>query len=580
MKKIRLSKTLFSIPCLLLLVSCAGSQKSEAYTIVDGQPKYSIAGDHIIYRNKELIDRQINSFEAWIKLPRTLANNVPGGVIMGNSYNHFNGNVPGCINFEVGKNGHFVLYWNAGEVIKEFESADLRTGNWVHIALIRDKSADKILYYVDGVLKEEVDQALTNSIGEYRYGFGADWQSWYIDRYDRVRSPFMGEIRQVSIYDKALTHSEILEDMANNELNDKPGLISNWYFSNNWGEVQEIEDSNSNYDLEICSFNNYVPVEESGDFDYSFVVVPDMQAMNYHKPDNWRAQSQWMLDNKDALKIKFAIYVGDMTESKYAKSEADAANSEAEWQRAAEYLSMLDGQIPYNFVLGNHDYDDWAQKSRSTTMYNSHLPYSKYSQMPYFGEAMKEGNMDNYYTLLDVEGIKYMIFSLEEGPKTKTLNWVDRKIKEHPEYRVILSTHSYVSTRGKLVDPAEDRGAPSRTITYDDVNDGIDMWDKCFRNHPNVMAVFSGHECTDEVVRRVDVGRYGNIVQSYLVDAQGSIATCAMNTLLLVKVNEASKTWSYTYYWPEKDACFLMQNQGTVSFADPNNPTVGGVNNE
>ena len=48
-----------------------------------------------------------------------------------------------------------------------------------------------------------------------------------------------------------------------------------------------------------------------------------------------------------------------------------------------------------------------------------------------------------------------------------------------------------------------------------------------------------------------------------------------MDNLCMVKINERKKIATFQYYSPSYDACFNIQNQFDISFADAKNPTVG-----
>ncbi len=561
------------------------NKNAEAYTVDEnGEKHYSIAADKIVYRTEKPFDRTINTFEAWIKLPEALADEVTGGVILGNYFNLPTG-YPGGVDFGVGKNGKFELYWNFGvgvtnmgdkynvELHKVFENTDLRTGEWTHVAIVRDKANGTLCYYVNGELDERMEINLGECVCDMIFGIGSDWNNWYNDK-----TPFMGAIKQVTLYSEPIGAAQIAADMKNTDIvtsdRENDGLMANWYFGEDWGKTERVADSSDNSaDCTRATIDCYVDAEFEEDFDYSFVVVPDMQAMTYHKPDNFAQQSNWIADNAERFKIKFAMYLGDMTESRYSTAPEQ---SQSEWNIAARSMSVLDGKVPYTFVLGNHDYDNWATKSRETTMFDKYMPYGKYSALPNFGGAFEDGTMANTYSLFRVAGVEYLVFALEYGPRTTVLNWVDRIIEEHPYSRVIVTSHSILSPDGTFVTPSDTLN-PAKTISYDSANCGDVMWDRTLKRHKNMFMTFSGHLCTDDIVMRGDLGDNGNTVRSVLVDAQGSMLTSAMNTMLVVQVNERKKTMRFCYYSPEYDACYNEQSQYTFSFADENNPTVGAA---
>jgi len=575
-------KNILSLLLVFLLVFAfiggnVGSSKVSAYTLENGEKRYSITADRYVYQTENYVDKTINTFEAWIKLPK-LADGVVGGVIFGNYFNVPYGH-SGCIDFGVGRNGKFHLYWNNGAYVKTFETVDLRNDTWTHVAIVRDKVNSTLTYLVNGAVAETVNVALPESVStDMRYCVGSNWNNWYKNKFDETtKQPFYGEIRQVSIYSETLSNETIAQDM-NKQVkvtSQANGLMGNWYFGDTWAVEKVVKDSSIiGNDCERITFDKYVPVEEVTDFDYTFIVVPDQQAMSYHKPDNFRQQSQWIVDSKQELNTQFVMYLGDMVEHMY-DNESQKAQTEKEWQLVQECYYMLDGKVPYSFILGNHDYDNWARNNRNVTMFHKYLPYEHYSSMDNFGGAFEEGKLDNYYVKYKIGDVEWMVFNLEYGPRYNVMNWVDRIVSENPKSRVIINTHSYVNPNGRRQNRT-DVHSPCINITYGlGALSAQDMWERVISKHANICMVFSGHQCSDFIVQRQDVGVNGNVVNEFLIDVQGAMFTSAMNTVLLVKVNEAKKTMSLCYYSPEYDACYNEQSQYTFSFADANNPAVG-----
>lgn len=576
-----------AIACTLIALPFGAVASASAYRLENGEKVYSTVTDKIIYETQDPYDVSVNTFEAWIKLPKELADDIVGGVIFGNYYNTNEG-FPGACNFQVGKGGAFELYWNRGAYSHTFASADLRNGKWTHVALVRDKEAGTLSYYVDGECLETVEANLGESVGDTRFCVGNDWNNWYVwYKYDLDRVPFCGQIRQVTVYSEAVSAETVAADMQSQRITDgdRPGLglMGNWYFTEKWGTEKVVEDTSPRgNDCVRGTYDCYVPEEPFEDFDYSFVVIPDMQAMNYWKPANFLSQSEWIAGNAQRLNIKFACYLGDMVESRYDTGYSNSApeKTRAEWATAQSCIGLLDGKVPYTVILGNHDYDNWAVKNRNATQFNEFFPYEKYSALDYFGGAYEEGDMSNTYILVRAGDVEYLIFALEYGPRQRVLNWMDRVIGEHPESRVIVTSHCIVNPQGLFVGEGSGSSAhtPSRTLSYDPTaNDGVDMWKKHLKKHSNMFLSFSGHLCTDYVVMREDRGEAGNLVRSVLVNAQGSIMTSAMNTLLVVRVNERTKQMNFSYYSPEYGMVFNEQSQFTLSFADENNPAVGAA---
>ena len=562
---------------------------AEAYKMTEnGQKNYSIAADRVMYETEDMILKSIETFEAWIRLPENLADNIDLGVIFGNYYNRSCG-LPDAVNYSVTSGGYFKISWGcykSGYYDKfkfqhVFNKADLRTGEWTHVALVRNLQRGTVTYYVNGVFNDVAMAPEGESIARMRFGIGSDWNNWFDDK-----TPFMGEIRQITLYETAQNVATIAEDMQKTEIfsSERQGLIANWNFTETWGSTERVLDTSDNgYDCRRATYDKYVEVKEQNDFDYSFVVVPDMQAMtNAGTPgaenkrrhqNNFKTQQQWVIDNTEKLNIKFAMYLGDFAEhysEEGTSSLFNRAYAVEEWALIKHTMSMLDGVVPYTVVPGNHDYDDGATRSRSLKFFNDCFPYDKFSSFYYFGGAFEKGHTENMYFDLYVGEVRYLLFQLEYNPRYTVMNWVDRIISEHPDSRVIISSHTIVEVNGDFAS-----SAPLVHGSNAGAQNGIDMWNSTMRKHANMFMSFSGHLVTDNVVMRRDTGDNGNVVTSILVNAQGAMMTSGMNTLLIVKVNERTKTMHLCYYSPEYDMCYNEQSQFSISFADQNNPTVG-----
>lgn len=598
MKKI--NKILSVVLVFFLMLGCSfisGTKNASAYRLVNGEEVYSIIGDRIIYAIEKPLDETIVTFEATIKLPKNLADDIEGGVIMGNYYNLQNWCGDAC-NFAVGTKGNFRVGWASVASASgtpqtfaydhTFTEVDLRTGNWEHVAVVYNKASNSMSYYVNGVLKSTHTPSFTipyEAISTMKFGIGSDWNSWL-----GKKTPFYGEIKQITAYNTALTQAQIQADVNNPQIstNDRQGLglIGNWYFGEYWGNEKVIYNSaTGGLNCIRHTYDAYVEVEEvgmQGGWDYSFAIIPDIQAMthNYDKPQgaNLTQLHQWLLDNKTSHNIQFVSYVGDLGECQYADT-TKRAHVEAEWDFMQSKVHMLDGKIPYSISLGNHDYDDWCRTNRNTTMFDRHFRYDEMKNLPGFGGAYKPGDMDNAYYLIKVsEDVEYLILALEHAPRYMVLNWADRVISEHPNARVILTAHCLVdvdgtfNARGDVTD-----GTINPRSHFAGSYSGQDVWDRLASKHANMFMTYSGHLSCDQVVTREDIGVHGNKVYSTLVDFQGAMLTSKMNTFLLVKVDEDTKRISFCAYSPEMDACYNEQNQFVFSFADPFNPAVGGV---
>ena len=147
-----------------------------------------------------------NTFEAWIKLPKNAAGR--SGVILGN-YGIGNS----VINFEVHDAGRPRLYWTESNGKNSdwiFTNINVRTGDWVHVAIVRDTDAGKVHCYVDGVLKQTLsiaaDKGREDTIPAGGLYIGGDPRGGNAQY-------FKGEIREIAVFSDARDADDIEMDM-------------------------------------------------------------------------------------------------------------------------------------------------------------------------------------------------------------------------------------------------------------------------------------------------------------------------------------------------------------------------------
>lgn len=245
-----------------------------------------------------------------------------------------------------------------------------------------------------------------------------------------------------------------------------------------------------------------------------FVLLPDIQSYTQLYPEILRTQMQWILENADS--IDFVLQQGDMTDHNIAK----------EWNVAHSCLTMMDGKVPYAFVMGNHDLGQNSDK-RDSEVFNEYFPYEKYQKTEYFGGAFEEGKMDNVWYKFEAGGVKWLILCLEFGPRNSVLDWAGAVAALHPNYKVIINTHAYLYSDDTRMGDG-DKWLPQaygvgKDLGADAVNNGEQMWDKFVSKHPNILFVFSGHVLNDGTGRLVSLGEHGNKVYQVLANYQDGV---------------------------------------------------------
>ena len=257
---------------------------------------------------------------------------------------------------------------------------------------------------------------------------------------------------------------------------------------------------------------------------FTLIVLPDTQgyADVRHKETqkHWPgiadqrscffAQTEWIKKNKQKLNIGMVIHVGDITQTEY----------DEEWQIADKAFKIIDNSVPYLLCSGNHDMGYSLQHRKTsysrTSRFSSYFPPSRFTNNPlyepHFGREKnlhfrEEGKIENYYLYLRKGGMKFLILSLEFKPRDETLAWANKVVAQHTDYRTIVVTHCYLTSR---------KGQRSGADSYPVIgNSGESIWKKFVSHHKNIFLVLSGHAMENLLTSK---GRNGNTVHQVQAD--------------------------------------------------------------
>ena len=603
MKKV---KILSFIIALLLVFSITAMPKSSntsevSVDAISGNYTLNPTEFHIAnyysYRLNRPINKTIDTFEARI----FVSPNSTGGVLMSN-YTGDDINFSGkYVEYSIDVTGRVKVNWGGKNVIT-FNKGFVADGKWHHIAVIRNRDARTFTLYIDGKVNTVASfSSVCDAISERPLSFGVDVIA---DGNTKKRPLDKGKIEQVTLYNGAISASRVLEDMNNTSItsNDTNAtLLTNLYFGQTWTKRTVVDTSGQNLNAQLSSYDKIVKFVPPTNYDYSLLVIPDIQTtVNYKSKLRPTASAQgvafpyagvnppatydtsdtsemakwinWLKSTPSKYNTKFAMQVGDLS---------DWGQHETFYKWGAYYMNQLNGVLPYSFVQGNHDYDlnCNAQDARYSTYFNASFPYSTHSKLPGFGAAMDGATMSNTYYKYDVNGIKYLVINLECGPRLEVLRWAGRLCEQFADHRVILNTHAYMEDDASLLHTGEHYSMDTYAwYQATEANSGQFMFDQLVRKYENIFMVVCGHITCEDILMRTDVGDHGNKITSLLVDFQtagyrgsgtGSEATCIMF------FNEEQKTINFAYYSAVFDAVHNVHNQFQISFADANNPTIG-----
>ncbi len=453
----------------------------------------------------------------------------------------------------VDQNG--LLYWLDGENAVGV-GAYLAPNEWSHVAYTLDPATKILQVLINGQLsatKTLTADSLTQ--GTFRVGVGPDVFNG---------GAFSGKIGDVRVWTDIRTETEIANNYQILINTATEGLYANWRLNEDMGFVSVVpQDAVGVNHATILwrDWSDWIPYEETENYDYTFVAVPDPQILAALYPDVYYKLFQYIADNAESQKIEYVLGLGDITNS----------NSEAEWKVARKAFDYIEGKVPYANVLGNHDYGDWTLPYRDTTRYNNYFKYADHSARSDWGGAYEEGKLDNAYYCFDVGNVPYMVVCLEFLPRDGALAWANQVVAAHPERNVIVLTHGYIDGGSGNIgsEPQSDYGFIINNP--DPYNGGQKIWQKFISQHENIVMSLCGHTfCKDDnVIMRTDAGVNGNTVIQLCLNAQtmdeAYFDKTGVGMLGLLRFSENGQKVALQYYSPHTNRCFREVNQKTFT---------------
>jgi Ca2+-binding RTX toxin-like protein/3',5'-cyclic AMP phosphodiesterase CpdA len=279
------------------------------------------------------------------------------------------------------------------------------------------------------------------------------------------------------------------------------------------------------------SVTDNVRVRVTGENAYTVAILPDTQdytdaSLTNGPPETFYKMTEWLAANKESLNIQFVGHVGDVTQN----------NRPAEWAVAEKAMRILDGKIPYSLLPGNHDQASGGTAADHSSIYLDSLfsPTKQAATNPgtfkgvYDQESASSRN--NYHSFTATDGTKWLILSMEFGPRDDVIRWAGEVIEKNLDHRVMIISHSLTSWASRH-DPAGlslyDEGTGADYGMRSDpqgANDGETVYRMLSAKYPNVAFTFSGHIFGDGAETNVSYSQHGNPVHEMLVNYQNGIS--------------------------------------------------------
>jgi len=289
--------------------------------------------------------------------------------------------------------------------------------------------------------------------------------------------------------------------------------------------------------------------------DFTMIALPDTQNEAQFFPQMMASQTQWIVNNRQAMNIQMVLGEGDIV-----NDGADAAQQ----QNADAAIRLLDNAgVPYLLAIGNHDYDGFNPKTgRSVTGFNQFFGPARYTGKAYYQGNFPSGSNENFYGVLTINGKQMLFLVLEYRPRSTSLDWAESILQANPDKEAIVLTHSYLFYNNQREDLCDSKDMPAGNAN------GQDMWGR-LRRYANIIMVLSGHFTSGHVARRSDLGDNGNLVNQVFTNYQTS-PEGGDGWLRIFTFHPAGDTISVQTYSP-----FLNQfktdgaNQYTLSYHNP-----------
>lgn len=547
---------LMILPIFLTVVSATEEDKSAkvGFKMDPNDAGFTMSGNGSVgseyyYQPNKLLEDIPHTFEMWVK-PVDAKDN---GVVVGN-----------CIRQEFGYTGDLSIFiysggvprfvWNTAsnkQYTLDFTQAAVPIGQWSHVAFVYDDAALELRCYVNGILKEtkSVEGALPKSVIEsFPFSIGGDYRTLN-EKY------FKGGIGNISFYSDVRTAAEIASDYANGvNLNDE-NIIFHYELDSTDTKSACVKDETGNgYDQ--YRYKMWLTEEEmdeirgdTSDRAYSFAIVGDTQFL-VRKIQNPDVIYDWIVDNVESKNIQYVMGLGDITDQ----------NTEAEWERAKKSIAKMNGIVEYGLIRGNHD-----GKTLMDQYFASYEPFTE--QFDKNGGYFAKGSILNTYRTLSVGETDWLFLNLDYNPTDDVLAWACSVIEDHPDHKVIISTHAYITFDGTRIGYSDLIHEDGSSFDYQWTNSnlGDNLWTKLASRYENVEMVLSGHVDMDEILVLRSKGIHGNTVTQMLIDGQAvDLQLSAYGGAGLVAMfyfDESGENVSVEYYSTVKDRYFRTLSQ-------------------
>ncbi len=262
---------------------------------------------------------------------------------------------------------------------------------------------------------------------------------------------------------------------------------------------------------------------------FSIVLIPDTQAYDgagtKSQPGSdmpvtnkiFEAHTEWIATNMDQQRIVFASHVGDIVD----------INADEQWVVAQACMNKLHGKIPYGISVGNHD----MTSSGDASLFQVYFPKRRFEHFEWYGGCYDgsplgshiSGNNANSYQMFSAGGIDFIFLHLECNAPDDVLDWANQLLRRHSNRKALITSHMGWGPKVLPKNTDEYITGEKGRMTWLKIhgqrgNTPQQMWEKCYRLHANLVAVFSGDQSRTQAYYAANEGAQGNPIHEILQD--------------------------------------------------------------
>ena len=169
---------------------------------------------------------------------------------------------------------------------------------------------------------------------------------------------------------------------------------------------------------------------------FSLIGLPDTQNYSSSYPQIYTAQTNWVVNNRTPLDIRYVSHYGDITNN---------ADQVRQWQNADASMRVLDDAgVIYGVCPGNHDVtpSGGAGSAYIPENYRQYFGPQRFDGRPWYGGASPSG-MSNC-TYFSAGGIDFLQIHLDVDTPIAELAWAQGVLDANKDRPAMITTHRYL----------------------------------------------------------------------------------------------------------------------------------------